>query len=153
MERFRSKIDPACMEYSMYPIKQRDGGRLQQRAEYALGKLGRDQISQSFGPNSIGPGERPCMRQSQQRWSPVWPQSGESGTVDSYYFFDLRWLRDEHMMLEALEGVETHGVRRHQGVKSHWRAPVRWFQMLQRSRILSGRYLLSFSTNQCKRVY
>lgn len=46
VERFRSRIDPARVEYSMYPTKQKDGEGLQQRAEDALGELGRDHLTE-----------------------------------------------------------------------------------------------------------
>lgn len=80
-----------------------------QRAGDALGKLGRDRTSQSFGPTSTGHGE--SMRQCQQGWAPVWPPSGESGPIESSSaVFDLRWLRDEHTVWKLLrrEGVEGH---------------------------------------------
>lgn len=69
VERFRSRIDPARVEYSMYPTKQKDGEGLQQRAGDALGELGRDHTSQSFGSISTGHGE--AVRQSQRGWAPV----------------------------------------------------------------------------------
>lgn len=115
--------------------------KLQQRAEYALGKLVRDQISQSFGPNSTGPWGRPWGNLSRDGLRSDLKVQTVTQRIHILPFFDLKWLRDEHTVLEAL---------RHGGVESHWRAPHR---CIEAESYLLGRCLLNFSTSQYKRVY